>query len=59
MNEHLQDVTLPKTLDNLLKTLFGVKKSMGADEITQATLTPLGDYLWGVYFGILNIFGIS
>jgi hypothetical protein len=19
----------------------------------------LGDYLWGVYFGILNIFGIS
>jgi hypothetical protein len=32
---------------------------VGVDEITRATRTPLGDYLWGVYFGILNIFGIS
>jgi hypothetical protein len=32
---------------------------VGADEITRATPTPLGDYLWGVYFGILNIFEIS
>ncbi len=34
--------------------MFGVKASMegGANRITWTTPTPLGDYLWGAYFGI-------
>jgi len=27
---------------------------VGVNEITQTTANPLGDYLWGVYFGIHN-----
>jgi hypothetical protein len=32
--------------------VFPFKKTLGVNRITQATPTPSGDYLWGVYFEI-------
>jgi hypothetical protein len=32
--------------------VFSFKKTLGVNGITRATPTPLGDYLWGVYFEI-------
>jgi hypothetical protein len=36
--------------------VFSFKNILGVNGITQATPTPFGDYLWGVYFENFGIF---